>query len=144
MDGFAGVWVSPYLHCWSLNDRAFDWFWTLCAERNIKVWINAALSDDRFRCAALNTRVVNNDEIKEFAEFAPQNQYTVQGANNLADLSKALPENFLLEYSKLSDGEYLAEKFLDGKEGIPQRLCRGSEYPFRVFDSVDSILQGKL
>ena len=144
MDGFAGVWVSPYLHCWSLNDRAFDWFWTVCAERNIKVWINAALSDDRFRCAALNTRVVNNDEIKEFAEFAPQNQYTVQGANNLADLSKALPENFLLEYSKLTDGEYLAEKFLDGKEGIPQRLCRGSEYPFRVFDAVDSILQGKL
>ena len=49
MTGFAGVWVSPYLHCWSLSDRSFDWFWNECADRAINIWINTSLSDDRFR-----------------------------------------------------------------------------------------------
>ena len=142
MSGFAGVWVSPYLHCWSLSDRCFDWFWVACAEKKINVWINSVISDDRFRKAELQTRVVSNDEIKIFAGFAPHNKYVLQGVAALADLSLFLPENFLLESSKLSDGEYSAERLFEGKNGCAQRLCRGSEYPFREFDSGDMVFAG--
>ena len=56
ISGFAGVWVSPYLHNWSLSDRTFEWFWEVCADRKIKVWVNTALSDDRFRSHRLQTQ----------------------------------------------------------------------------------------
>ena len=140
--GFAGVWVSPYLHCWSLDDRIYDWFWAECAAKKINIWINCAISDDRFRKDNLNTRVVSNDEIKAFAGFAPQNKYVLQGVAAFADLGACLPENFWIENSKLSDGEYLAERLLCEQAGCVQRLCRGSEYPFREFDSGDMVLQG--
>ena len=144
MSGFAGIWVSPYLHNWSLADRSFDWFWAECAAKKINIWINCAVSDDRFRKDDLITRVVGNDEIKSFSKFAPHNQYTLQGVGLLADLSAALPENFRLECSKLTDNEYLAEQIFTGKSGCIRRLCRGSEYPFREFDSGDMVLQGRL
>ncbi len=146
LSGFAGVWVSPYLHNWRLGDRSFEWFWLECLDQQIKVWINCALSDDRFRHENLQTSVVLNDEIMAFAGFAPPNKYVLQGTANLADLSVKLPEYFNLEYSRLSDGEYSAEEFFSGKTtcGCAGRLCRGSEYPFREFDEVDTVLNGDI
>ncbi len=144
ISGFSGVWVSPYLHNWCLSDHAFDWFWQECLNRKINIWINTALSDDRFRCSKLDTRLVGSDEIKRFAASAPLNKYVIQGAGGLADLSRSLPENFFLEYSKLSDGEYLPGEFFAGNAGCSARLCRGSEYPFREFDEVDKVLRGDI
>ena len=144
ISGFAGVWVSPYLHNWSLSDRTFDWFWEACADRKINIWVNTALSDDRFRSHRLQTRLVSNDEIKLFAEFAPQNKYVLQGVAALLDLSRVLPEYFLLEYSKISDSEYSIERFLAENSSRVDQLCRGSEYPFREFDAVDMVIKGIL
>ena len=60
------------------------------------------------------------------------------------DLCKSLPENFALEYSRLSDGEYLAEQLFAEDKSVIHRLCRGSEYPFREFDAVDAVLNGTM
>ena len=60
--------------------------------------------------------------------------------NNHIYWDKVLPENFLLEYSRLSDGEYLAGDY----NGRITRLVRGSEYPFRSYNAVDNVLLGKL
>ena len=144
MSNFAGVWVSPYLHCWGINDNAVKWFWQECEKRRIKVWINCALSDDRFRDERLVTRPVSNEEIKLFGRTACKIQYVLQGTANLVDLCKSLPENFALEYSRLSDGEYLAEQLFAEDKSVIHRLCRGSEYPFREFDAVDAVLNGTM
>ena len=144
MSNFAGVWVSPYLHCWCINDNAVKWFWQECEKRRIKVWVNCALSDDRFRDERLRTRPVGNEEIKLFGRTACKIQYVLQGTANLVDLCKSLPENFALEYSRLSDGEYLAEQLFAEDKSVIHRLCRGSEYPFREFDAVDAVLNGSL
>ena len=138
MDGFAGVWVSPYLHNYQLDAPEYKVFFERCAELNIVVWINTTVSDDRFRCRDLVRRCVTNAEILAFGKTAPENKYILQGIGDHQRMAAELPEYFLLEYSHLSDGEYLAEDYT----GEPERLLRGSEYPFRSIDAVDNVLQG--
>jgi len=140
MAGFAGIWLSPYLHGYKLDAPEYRSFFELCAQRHYPIWINISLSDDRFRCRDLKSRCVADPEIINFALSAPENQYILQGVNNHIYWDKVLPENFLLEYSRLSDGEYLAGDY----NGRKKRLVRGSEYPFRSYNAVDNVLLGKL
>ncbi len=140
--GFAGVWVSPYLHDYDLNDPAFGWFWETCSARRIGLWINVALSDDRFRDPELVTRPVTEENLRTFMRRAPGNRYVVQGMTDLAVLTAAAPEGWRCEDSKLSDGEYVAERFFG--TGHAAGLIRGSEYPFRVYHAVDDVLYGRI
>lgn len=140
MDRFAGVWISPYLHHYRLDAEDFRQFFERCARCGIPVWINVALSDDRFRWRGLSTRKVSEREIADFFRAAPRNRYVIQGAENHSQLDRLLPEYVRLEYSRLSDGEYSAEDF----SGDLRRLCRGSEYPFRDYSAVDDVLLGKI
>lgn len=140
IERFAGIWISPYLHHYQLDAVEFRLFFECCARRGIPVWINVALSDDRFRQRDLVTRKVLEREIVNFFRGAPQNRYVIQGAGNHSQLDKQLPDYVRLEYSRLSDGEYSASDF----SGDLRRLCRGSEYPFRDYDAVDDVLSGKI
>ena len=140
MAGFAGLWISPYLHGYDISDAVFRAFFEQCSIDKVPIWINMALSDDRFRCRDLKTRECQLSELTAFAQDAPQNHCVVQGAVPHGQVLEQLPENFALEYSRLSDGEYLAENF----QGDIARLRRGSEYPFRSYDAVDNVLLGIL
>ena len=140
INNFAGIWISPYLHNYQLNFDLYKDFFLKCSQLGINIFINVALSDDRFRYSQLKTTIIKEQDIIEFAKKAPKNKYVIQGARNHEQLSLLLPENFFLEYSKLSDGEYAAEDFT----GNVQRLCRGTEYPFRSYSCVDDVLLGKV
>lgn len=140
MAGFAGIWISPYLHGYDISDAVFRAFFEQCSIDKVPIWINMTLSDDRFRCRKLKTRECQLSELTAFAQDAPPNNYVVQGAVQHGQVLEQLPENFALEYSRLSDGEYLAENF----QGDIARLRRGSEYPFRSYDAVDNVLLGIL
>ena len=140
MENFAGIWLSPYLHNYRLDDPRWMEFFRRCYDLQIPLWINVTLSDDRFRRRGLTTRSVNENEIIDFARKAPANRYIIQGAVGHNKLLAVLPANIFLEYSRLSDGEYLAEDF----RCELSHLCRGSEYPFRSYDSVDDVLLGKI
>lgn len=124
MSGPAGIWVSPYLHNYALDDPALAPFWNLCAGRKIKVWINTALSDWRFRSPSLAARQVGVAELKNFMRSAPENTYTIQGCPDYGMASA----QWRFECSKLSDVE---------RPRVPgERLVWGSEYPFRHYPQV--------
>ena len=144
MEGFAGIWISPYCDNYKLDYDSFREFFDLCAQRKIFVWINTALSDYRFRCKKLHSRVVSTAEIAEFIRQAPENYYTFQGVNMPLVMHQTMPEYCRWECSRLSDGEYSAEHLLRDKMGDVHNLCWGSEYPFREYDAVKSVLSGKL
>ena len=140
IQGFAGIWISPYLHDYQLNAAEYHDFFRRCCELEIPLWINLRLGDDRFRRKDLKTRDVSESELADFFRTVPENRYIIQGAADHKRLIEILPENVLLEYSRLSDGEYLAEDF----SGNTKRLCRGSEYPFRDYNTVDDVLLGRI
>ena len=62
----------------------------------------------------------------------------MQGAPADPELSKALPPHFMMECSRVSDWEYAPDEMF--KDGDPERLCYGSEYPFREYGSVLKVL----
>ena len=140
MDGFGGVLISPYLHNYPLDYEKYAEFFDVCGSRNIPIWINTALSDDRFRDEKLQTRTVSVKEIISFVSEAPKTNYIFQGVPADAALSRALPEYCRMECSKLSDHEYAPDELF--ADGVPDRLCFGSEYPFRDYGSVQSVLGG--
>ena len=140
LSGFAGVVISPYLHGYLLDYLEFSAFFDACCRMQIPLWINAALGDDRFRPADLSSRCVSSDEIISFISSAPVNRYIFQGCTELAKLSRLLPEYCKIECSKLSDWEYAPEEFFAG--GNVERLCFGSEYPFRDAGEVACVLGG--
>ena len=142
LDGFAGVLISPYLHQYHLEYGSFAEFFDLCSKRDIPVWINTALSDDRFRDARLKTRVVTVDDVISFLAEAPPCRFTFQGCPPDVRLSRVLPGNCRLECSRLSDSEYAPDQLFS--DGCPEKLCFGSEYPFREYSCVQSILAGRL
>ena len=142
IDGFAGVLVSPYLHGYQLEYEKYAKFFDICGKQNIAVWINTALSDDRFRDARLDTRVVSTEEIIAFAASAPVCRYTFQGCPADASLSSKLPSWCRLECSRLSDHEYAPDAVF--AQGCPERFCFGSEYPFREFSTVSDVLGGRV
>ena len=142
LDGFAGVLISPYLHNYRLDYRSYAGFFDFCSKRDIPVWINTALSDDRFRDIRLQTRRVSVEEIIAFLKDVPLCRFTFQGCPPDVGLSRAMPDNCRMECSRLSDGEYAPEELF--RDGCPGKLCFGSEYPFREYGSVQSVLAGEL
>ena len=142
MDGFAGVWLSPYLHNYAVDDPALAPFWRRCSELGVAAWINTSLSDWRFRSPSLAARPVPAAELENFLRGAPENDYTIQAWPGLADAcgwGGAGRRRF--ELSRLSDSEYAAENFFSGRDG--SALVWGSEYPFRDFPQVRDCLWGK-
>ena len=133
-DGFAGVLISPYLHNYQLSYRDFARFFDTCSKRDIPVWINTAFGDDRFRDPRLETRSVTDEELLLFASEAPSCRYTVQGSSCSPALSSLMPCCFKLECSRLFDWEYAPDDTF--RDGSPDRLCYGSEYPFREYGCV--------
>lgn len=141
IDGFAGIWISPYVHDYPLEYLPYKEFFDRCAVKNIPIWINLELGDRRFRSEKLSGKAVPADDVKTFAGNAPVNRYVIQSLPQLEEMSKILPEYFLLECSRLSDGEYSPETFF--KNGNVDKLRYGSEYPFRYFQTVRNCLQGR-
>ena len=140
MEGFAGLWISPYLHDYRLDDPALDEFFRLCTARQLPLWLNTAVSDDRFRSPALVRHNVTPDELAARMRRSPEVRCCVQGLANLAKWTREAPSNWMFECSKLSDGEYLAEEFANPGQGVPARLVFGSEYPFRAMNQVVNVL----
>lgn len=131
------IWVSPYLHDYRLDDPGLLPFWRHCSERGIKIWINAALADWRFRDASLKTRQVSPEEIRNFLNMAPKNIYTFQG---IRPMPEAGPE-IRFELSRLSDGQRATTEFFAVHDG--SGLVWGSEYPFRDYPQVYETLTHK-
>ena len=143
MENLAGIFISPYLENYVLDYSAAREFFDLCAARKIPVFINTALSDDRFRSSKLHSHVVENQEIADFIAGAPQNQYVFQGAGAYLAGAENIPEWCLWECSRLSDGEYAMENLMQAKPQLLASLRWGSEYPFRNCQTTKAILQGK-
>ena len=140
MDGFAGLWISPYLHGYRVDDPALDEFFRLCREREIALWLNTALGDDRFRAPALPRRIVTPDELAARMRRSLEIHCCVQGASAHAQWTRQAPPGWFFECSKLSDGEYLAEEFTTPGHGDPAHLVFGSEYPMRDMAQVAKVL----
>jgi hypothetical protein len=138
MAGLAGIWVSPYLHNYALDDPTLNLFWASCAEKKIKIWINTALSEHRFRSSSLAARPVDSMELRAFILTAPNNTYTVQGWGNLKTATKwtCNGSNWRFELSRLGDSERSARTFFAEDDG--KALVWGSEYPFRDYGQVRS------
>lgn len=142
MSPFAGVWVSPYLHHYRLDAPELLPFWCICADKQIKIWINTAVSDYRFRPSSLAARPVAPDELYNFMKQAPENHYTVQAWTALNDAAKVSPPNgvWRFECSRLSDSERGADEFFAQYDG--SILVPGSEFPFRDYPQVYESLAG--
>ncbi|MCK4376574.1 MAG: amidohydrolase, partial [Candidatus Brocadiae bacterium] len=78
-DGFAGAILFPYMHNWRLDDPEHAEFFRTLAKREVPVWINCFLSDDRARHSGLACRPVAPDEAAAFCGGAPENRYVFQG-----------------------------------------------------------------
>ena len=140
MEGFAGLWISPYLHGYPPDDPALDEFFRLCTARQLPLWLNTAVSDDRFRSPALVRRNVTPDELAARMRRSSEVRCCVQGLSGLAKWTREAQGNWVFECSKLSDGEYLMEEFADPGRGAPAHLVFGSEYPFRAMEQVVNVL----
>ncbi|MBE6368546.1 MAG: hypothetical protein E7056_00100 [Lentisphaerae bacterium] len=141
---FAGVLISPYLHGYKLDYTAYKHYFDRCSQLALPIWINATLSDDRFRAEELTTRNIKLEEITAFIAAAPQNKYIFQGVNPLLVLEQDLPEYVYFECSKVADGEYTAETIWQSERNMVKHLLFGSEYPFRDYHGVASVLHGEL
>ena len=142
MENLAGIFISPYLENYPLDyDSARDFF-DLCAARQIPVFINTAVSDDRFRSRKLNSHPVSNQEIADFIAQAPENQYIFQGAAHYLSAAETLPKWCYWECSRLSDGEYAMENLMQSKPHLLKQLRYGSEYPFRNYATTKAIMHG--
>lgn len=136
--GFAGVFISPYLHNWRLDDAAAEPFLDECARRGLPLWVNAAFGDHRFRHPACGFRPPSSVELAAFAKKAPGNGYVIQGLrwDEMAVMLDARDtrDDIRFEISRLTDltgalGQALAQ-------GAGPRLVMGSEFPLRVMDEV--------
>lgn len=130
---FAGALISPYIHNWKLDDPAYSNFFKVCAENKIKLWVNCAVSDHRFRHKAWTPLVVDMKSLIVFMGTAPDNQYTFQGLsvptiNELLDKFNH-DSRFFFDISKLADSQFSLEKTLN-KYGAAN-LVFGTEFPFR-------------
>lgn len=142
MTGLDGVFISPYLENYKLDYQGAKEFFDLCAARKIPLFINTALSDDRFRSHKLHSRVVKNQETGDFIAQAPANKYVFQGAAAYLSAGENLPEYCLWECSRLSDSEYAMEDLMQAKPHLLAQLRWGSEYPFRDYATTRAIMHG--
>lgn len=129
----AGIWVSPYLHHWRLDDPAHAGFFGECARRHVPLWINTALGDHRFRIATRPCRPVEDAEVLNFARRALTNQYVFQALAlpcMRAMLSRyPRDRRFRYDLSRLTDHTGQWREVLDAYG--PGRLVFGSEFPVR-------------
>lgn len=136
--GFAGLWISPYLHAFRLDDPAYAAFFRRCAAAKLKLWINTELGDYRFRPSAWQPRPVALPELTNFLAGAPRNHYCFQAAPahwlNRIFAEKLAPETCRFDLSKLTD-QGTAFRDFTARYGTKQ-LAAGSEYPVRPLDAV--------
>ncbi len=136
--GFAGAIVHPYLHNWQLDDPTHAEFFRVLAAKDIPVWVNCALADDRTLHTGSACRRVSGEEVAGFCENAPANSYVFQGLHGGA-VAKALEtcqgdERFRFDISKLTDQSGAMDRVL-GHYGSSQ-LVMGSEFPLRDLQEV--------
>ena len=135
---FAGAIVYPYLHDWQLGDAAHAEFLQRCAERQVPLWVNCRLGDDRFRHCGLACRQVLPDELIRFGETAPENSYVLQGltADEICRSLDALSSDtrFRFEISRLTDHPGALDR-VASRHGM-SRLVMGSEFPLRDLRTV--------
>lgn len=135
---FAGGLISPYMHNWKLSDSAFAEFFNACAQNKIKLWINCAVSDHRFRHRGWNPLPVDTEALATFMKNAPGNQYIFQGLSYAAlkELLKSFnnDKRFYFDMSKLTDSQFTLEEIVT--EYGSERLVFGSEFPFRHLQQV--------
>ena len=141
MKPFAGIWVSPYLHNYPLDAPELAPFWSACAERQVKIWVNTSVSDYRFRSPSLAARPVTPDELYNFMKHVPSNHYTVQAWPLPNGVTSAANNGvWRFECSRLSDIERSPSEFFGCHDaGI---LVWGSEFPFRDYSQVYQSLTG--
>jgi len=132
-----GIWASPYIHQWKLDDPRAGEFFRRCSELRKGVWINCGLADHRFRPACAGWRPVSLEELTGFVRNAPPNTYVFQGlmppetfaVYRAARSATARDVQVRFEVSRLVD---YRENFLQALAEIgPERLLLGSEFPFR-------------
>ena len=131
--GFDGVFVSPYLHNWRLDDSAHSDLFDACSRRGIPVWVNCALGDYRFRHSGTAFRPVAAEELAGFIQAAPSNMHVFQGLRwwDLEPVADALrgDARFRFEISRLTDNTGALDKAISA--GLQSQLVMGSEFPLR-------------
>ncbi len=134
----AGVFVSPYLHNWTLGDPAPMAVLEQCAGAARPVWVNCAFGDHRFRHSAMAYRPVASEDVAAFLEGAPPNAYVLQGLGlgtlrSVAELLRKR-QDVRVEISRLTDlhGALPAAR----EAGLSDSLVMGTEFPLRHMDEV--------
>lgn len=131
--GFAGVFVSPYLHGWRLDDKAHLSLFKELAARAIPGWINTAFGDNRFRHSGQNCRNVSQEELLAFRDSAPANSYVFQGVDQpMVEALLATGDirpNWKFEISRLTDISGALAGVV--RKGGAPHLVHGSEFPLR-------------
>ena len=129
-NGDAGVWYSPALLGQKPDSPKALKFYEECAERQLPVYLNCRLGEDRFRHRSL---ILHNLEFNDLAGFfasAPRHDYIIQG---LAPAPEIPRSDCRFTFEKLTDTEGGLGKFL-ASGGKKEALLRGSEFPFRELE----------
>lgn len=140
-DGFAGVWLGPYLHGWKLDERRTFKLLGRLASRDVPVWLNVAFDDHRFRPHGARFRPVAPHELVHFLAQAPTLPLVVQGAEpklietalvelqRLGKLGDAPEGQLRFDLVRTGDRSGAVARLL--KRFGPARFVHGSEYPLR-------------
>lgn len=126
--GFAGIWLSPFLHGYAPADEALHEALRECAARQLPVFLNVNLTEYRFRPPNVNWREVSPAELQQLLAVLPANTYVLQGA---AYLDCPLPAGVRLHWvsSRTADSRNTPEEY----PALPPNVSwvQGSEFPFR-------------
>jgi len=129
----AGVFLSPYLHNWRLDDPAHAPLFEECARTAVPLWLNCGFGDHRFRHSALEFRPVSADEFGAFMRQAPKNAYVFQAVSwqfiqpHVATIRART--DLRVEISRLTDLYSHSEAAVSA--GLLPQLVMGSEFPLR-------------
>ena len=126
----AGVWYSPALLGQKPDSPKALKFYEECAKRQLPVYLNCRLGEDRFRHRSLVLQNIEFNDLAGFFRTAPAHDYVIQGIAPAAEI----PRNdcrFTIE--KLTDTEAGIGKFM-AQGGKKEALVRGSEFPFRELE----------
>jgi hypothetical protein len=127
------VFVSPYLNNYALDCNSCKSFFIRCADNGIKVFVNCALGDYRFRPVGSEFRNIEFNEIADIYKWLPENCYIFQGLSaayiKMLLSSSRFGSKLKFEISRLVD-------FNDALESVTEiygfdNLLYGSEYPLR-------------
>ena len=129
-NGDAGVWYSPALLGQKPDSPKALKLYEECAKRQLPVYLNCRLGEDRFRHRSL---ILHNLEFNDLAGFfasGPRHDYIIQG---LAPAPEIPRKDCRFTFEKLTDTEGGLGKFL-ASGGKKEALLRGSEFPFRELE----------